>query len=172
LPLPEHFTRVGLGNAVDNLHQRAFTRTVFTEQGVYFTWGDAQVDGIVGQATGITFADAAQLQARGGRGVGHDRLGLLGVVPVDKAISWPLSQEPVKRLPGDPSRRATKVKLPRFVAPIKRKAFDQAPVLLVKFWLKNEQSRRSQAAPAAKGVMNGLSTGCSTVFVRNRKTLA
>jgi hypothetical protein len=35
----------------------------------------------------------AQLQARGCRSNGHDRLDLLGVVPVDKAISWPLSQE-------------------------------------------------------------------------------
>jgi hypothetical protein len=54
---------------------------------------DAQVDGVIGQTTGVAFADMAQLQARSKRGDWHDRLDLLGVVPVDKAISWPLSQE-------------------------------------------------------------------------------
>ncbi|MNL40139.1 hypothetical protein D3C87_1624640 [compost metagenome] len=62
-----------------------------------FTGRNAQVDGIVGQAAGIAFADSAQLQARrliGDRhGVGHDRLKAIGLMPVDKAISWPLSQE-------------------------------------------------------------------------------
>ncbi len=74
LPLPEHFTAVALGDPVNDLHQRTFARAVFTEQGMDLTRRDAQVDGVVGQTTGVAFADLAQLQARWGRGDGHDRL--------------------------------------------------------------------------------------------------
>jgi hypothetical protein len=64
LTLPEHFAGIGLGHAVDDLHQRAFARAVLTEQGVDFSGRDAQVDGVIGQTTGVAFADLAQLQAR------------------------------------------------------------------------------------------------------------
>ncbi|MNP40767.1 hypothetical protein D3C76_1344310 [compost metagenome] len=59
--------------------------------------GNGQVDGIVGQAAGVAFCDSAQLQARNWvrdwSVIGHDRLGAVGLVPVDKAIFWPLGQE-------------------------------------------------------------------------------
>jgi hypothetical protein len=48
----------------------------------------------------------AQLQACRSRSNWHDRLDLLGVVPVDKAISWPLSQEPERAAGGSARRRA------------------------------------------------------------------
>ncbi|MNY16280.1 hypothetical protein D3C86_1495370 [compost metagenome] len=103
LPLPDHLTRIGMSNAVDNLHQRTFARAVFTEQGVDFTGRNAQIDGVVGQATGVALADSVQLQARccidNGRGVGHHRLGSIGVMPVDKAIFWPVGQEILRAAP-------------------------------------------------------------------------
>jgi hypothetical protein len=71
-----------------------------------FPWRDAQVDGVVGQATGVAFTDVAQLQAREGWRDWHDRLDWLGVVPVDKAISWPLSQEPERAVCVDVCCRA------------------------------------------------------------------
>jgi hypothetical protein len=43
---------------------------------------------------------------------------------------------------------------------------DKTPVLPISIWLKNEQSAQSIAAYAAKPALHGLSTGCSTVFVR------
>jgi hypothetical protein len=48
----------------------------------------------------------AQLQAREGRRDWHGRLDLLEVVPVDKAISWPLSQEPERAAGAGARRRA------------------------------------------------------------------
>jgi hypothetical protein len=43
---------------------------------------------------------------------------------------------------------------------------DKAPVLPISIWLKIEQSAQSIAAYAAEPALHGLSTGCSTVFVR------
>ncbi|MCY1360445.1 hypothetical protein D9M69_470720 [compost metagenome] len=97
LTLPDHLAGIGVGNAVDDLHQRAFARTVFAEQGMDLARGNGQVDGIVGQAAGVAFCDSAQLQARNWvrdwSVIGHDRLSAVGLVPVDKAIFWPLGQE-------------------------------------------------------------------------------
>ncbi|ANI52444.1 hypothetical protein PDR5_07140 [Pseudomonas sp. DR 5-09] len=69
------------------------------------------------------------MQLRCGRGVWHDRLGLLGVVPVDKAISWPLSQERRWLLFASLWRRACESNSVACTAPLEGKAFDQAPVL-------------------------------------------
>jgi hypothetical protein len=63
----------------------------------------------------------------------------MGVMPVDKAISWPSSQEScqsalVQSLAAmgcDPSTANQ--------APLEGRAVDQAPVLLAVTWLKNEQ---------------------------------
>jgi hypothetical protein len=60
-------------------------------------------------------------------------------MPVDKAISWPLSQEIDKSLLAQALRT-----LPRPIpipgeAPLEGKPFDQAPVLRVINWSKNEQ---------------------------------
>ena len=78
LSLPDQLPRVSVDDAVDDLHQRTFARTVFTKQGMDFARGDAQVDVIVGQAARVALADAAQLQARRlngmWHGIGHDRL--------------------------------------------------------------------------------------------------
>ncbi len=64
LALPDDRPGVGLRHAVDDLHQRAFARTVFTQQGVNLSGLNRQVDSVVGQAAGIPFGDVAQLQAR------------------------------------------------------------------------------------------------------------
>ncbi|CAI8926854.1 hypothetical protein EMIT0P4_410006 [Pseudomonas sp. IT-P4] len=102
LTLPDHFAGIGVGDAVDDLHQRAFSRAVFPEQGMDLARGNGQVDGIVGLATRVAFADSAQLQARNRIGdwsvIGHDRLSAVGFVPVDKAIFWPLGQENLEAL--------------------------------------------------------------------------
>ncbi|WGK91243.1 hypothetical protein [Pseudomonas migulae] len=57
-------------------------------------------------------------------------------------------------------------------APHKGEAVDQAPVLRMHIWLKNEQPFASHAGYGAAPAMNGLSTDCSTVFVRKRKARA
>jgi len=93
-------------------------------------------------------------------------------MPVDKAISWPLSQEKSKALlaaafrtlVGDVSRPIS--------APLEGKAIDMAPFLRIKVWLKNDQSDAGHARQGAATAMNGLSTDCSTVFVRKRKARA
>ncbi|MHC8365124.1 hypothetical protein ACYZT9_04365 [Pseudomonas sp. ZT5P21] len=54
-------------------------------------------------------------------------------------------------------------------APLEGEAVDQAPFLLIEFWLKNEQPIASHAGYGAATGMNGLSTDCSTVFVRKRE---
>jgi hypothetical protein len=64
LPLPEHLARIGMGYAINDLHQRTFARPVFAQQGVDFAGGDIEVDVVVGQTAGVAFADSAQLQAR------------------------------------------------------------------------------------------------------------
>jgi hypothetical protein len=51
-------------------------------------------------------------------------------------------------------------------APLEGKAVDQVQVKRVIFWLKNEQASASHAGYGAATAMNGLSTDCSTVFVR------
>jgi hypothetical protein len=57
-------------------------------------------------------------------------------------------------------------------APHKGEAVVQAPVLRMRVWLKNEQLNESHAGYGAAPAMNGLSTDCSTVFVRKRKARA
>jgi hypothetical protein len=57
-------------------------------------------------------------------------------------------------------------------APVEGEAFDQAPVSLAGSWLKNEQQPASHAVYGAATTMNGLSTDCSTVFVRKLKRRA
>jgi hypothetical protein len=73
----------------------------------------------------------AQLQARGVGSNWHDRLDLLGVVPVDKAISWPLSQERERAACGSTRYRALKAESRTTMAPIQSKAVARAPVLPV-----------------------------------------
>ncbi|MNN77790.1 hypothetical protein D3C81_1942850 [compost metagenome] len=96
-----------------------------------FTRGDGQVDGIVGQAAGVAFTDSAQLEAGRRIGNGHDRLGSIECMPVDKAIFWPSGQEiclgPVRQATlraGRPGRTANR-------APQKCRAVEPAPVLRV-----------------------------------------
>lgn len=88
LALPVHVPRVGVGDPVDDLHQGTFAGAIFTEQGVDFSGFNAQVNAIVGQAAGVSLADAVQLQAwrcSGDRdGVWHHRLGSLNEMPVTK----------------------------------------------------------------------------------------
>jgi hypothetical protein len=88
---------------------------------------------------------------------------------VDKAISWPLSQERLRSQSASADSSALAGVLSFYRAPIQRKAIEQAPVLPACSWLKNEQLPESQTDPAAAAVMNGLSTGCSTVIVRKRR---
>jgi hypothetical protein len=93
-------------------------------------------------------------------------------MPVDKAISWPLSQEnsivllakALRTVAGDMSMPIS--------APLEGKAIDMAPFLRIKDWLKNDQSDAGHAGQGAATAMNGLSTDCSTVFVRKRKARA
>jgi len=66
----------------------------------------------------------------------------LEFVPVDKAISWPLSQERLAHPPAGTDDSASALFLTCSEAPIQRKAVDQAPVLLASGWLKNEQLPR------------------------------
>jgi hypothetical protein len=90
-------------------------------------------------------------------------------MPVDKAISWPLSQESRKALKAKAlSTRLGAVPI-QTQAPVESKAVDQARFLPVTIWSKNEQPRASHAGYGAATGMNGLSTGCSTVFVCKRK---
>ncbi len=61
--LPANLAAAGLGDAVDDLHQRAFAGAVLAEQGTDLAWGNGQVDTVVGQAAGVLLADGGQLQA-------------------------------------------------------------------------------------------------------------
>ncbi|MCY1457508.1 hypothetical protein D9M71_748120 [compost metagenome] len=127
--MPEHLAGVGLHDAVDDLHQGAFACTVFAEQGVDFTRGDGQVDGIVGQAAGVAFTDSAQLQAGRRIGNGHDRLGSIECMPVDKAIFWPSGQEICLAPMRQAAVRAARLKALVNRAPHKCRAVEPAPIL-------------------------------------------
>jgi hypothetical protein len=93
-------------------------------------------------------------------------------MPVDKAISWPLSQESRQSLQARLSRTRHCYLSRLSQALLQGKPIDQAPVLLVGSWLKNEQLLASHARYGAATAMNGLSTDCSTVFVRKLKRRA
>jgi hypothetical protein len=99
-------------------------------------------------------------------GVGHDRLGSLEVVPVDKAISWPFSQERVATLVVGSWRAAPGTILILYRAPLGGAGHARAPISPASIWLKNEQRAAAYAGQGTARAMNGLSTGCSTVFVR------
>jgi hypothetical protein len=57
-------------------------------------------------------------------------------------------------------------------APLEGEVGGRALFLLIKLWSKNEQPGASHAGHGAATAMNGLSTDCSTVFVRKRKARA
>ncbi|MCK1794012.1 hypothetical protein L9059_28290 [Pseudomonas sp. TNT19] len=85
---------------------------------------------------------------------------------MDKAISWPLSQENSKRpetkaLDSMPDRQ----RLP-ILAPLRGKAIDHAVISRIGIWLKIDQSTATHTGYGVAAGMNGLSTACSTVFVR------
>jgi hypothetical protein len=93
-------------------------------------------------------------------------------MPVDKAISWPLSQENSKALLAKALRTLVgDVSMP-ISAPLEGKAVDLALFLRIQCWSKNDQFGASHAGHEVATAMNGLSTGCSTVFVRKRKARA
>jgi hypothetical protein len=60
-------------------------------------------------------------------------------MPVDKAISWPLSQEIGKSLLAQPLRTLPRPLPTPGEAPLEGKVLDQAPVLRAINWSKNEQ---------------------------------
>jgi hypothetical protein len=90
-------------------------------------------------------------------------------MPVDKAISWPLSQEnsnnpesqAVEPMPG-------RQRLP-IRAPTRGRALDDAVISRMNIWLKIDQSAATHAGSGVATGVNGLSTDCSTVFVRKRE---
>ena len=63
LAFPADLPGVGLRDAVDDLHQRAFASTVLAEQCVYFAGIDDEIDAVIGQTAWILLGDAVQLQA-------------------------------------------------------------------------------------------------------------
>jgi hypothetical protein len=87
-------------------------------------------------------------------------------MPVDKAISWPLSQEKSKTLRVEALRAVLRARLCIDPALLKGGTIEQALFLTWFGWSKNEQRIASHAGYGAATGMNGLSTGCSTVFVR------
>jgi hypothetical protein len=93
-------------------------------------------------------------------------------MPVDKAISWPLSQENRKSLLAKAFRAGPRHLSILDQALLGGKVLDQALILLVGYWSKNEQHAAAYAGYRAAPAMNGLSTGCSTVFVRKLKARA
>ncbi|MHC8322426.1 hypothetical protein ACYZT4_17330 [Pseudomonas sp. GB2N2] len=93
-------------------------------------------------------------------------------MPVDKAISWPLSQENFKFPPVEVlGTRFGDFSVLQW-APDQGVAPDQAPVLRIGNCSKNEQLTASHAGHGAAKVINGLSTDCSTVFVRKLEARA
>ncbi|MCU1763904.1 hypothetical protein NTD84_29840 [Pseudomonas sp. 14P_8.1_Bac3] len=91
---------------------------------------------------------------------------------MDKAISWPLSQENFKTLPTQALSTEPRQAASQYWAPLQGEAVDLALFLPIGFWSKNEQHHASHAGYGAAADMNGLSTDCSTVFVRKRKARA
>ena len=91
---------------------------------------------------------------------------------MDKAISWPLSQENRKSLCVKALRTAPHYLSLPGQALLEGKVLDQAPILPAGCWSKNEQQAATYAGYRAAPAMNGLSTGCSTVTVRKPKARA
>ncbi|WP_462028702.1 hypothetical protein [Pseudomonas sp. RT6P73] len=91
---------------------------------------------------------------------------------MDKAISWPLGQENRKSLVAEALRTGPRHFSNPDQALLGGKVFDQALILLAGNWSKNEQHAATYAGYRAAPAMNGLSTGCSTVFVRKPKARA
>ncbi|OIQ81149.1 hypothetical protein GALL_370780 [mine drainage metagenome] len=61
----QHATAVGLLGAVNDLHQRRLSRAVLAEHGVDRAGCDPQVDTVVGDDSGVTLADALQVETPG-----------------------------------------------------------------------------------------------------------
>ena len=62
LPIDQDLTRVALVKAVEDLHQRAFARAIFAQQGVDLAGLDGQIDLVVGQNAGEAFGDFAHFK--------------------------------------------------------------------------------------------------------------
>ena len=69
LAVKAHFARIGLDGAIDDLHQRAFARAVFTQHGMNFARLHGERDAVIGQNAGVLLGNALQLKARRG---GHE----------------------------------------------------------------------------------------------------
>ena len=69
LSVPEDFTCVRLGYAVDHFHQRGFARAVFAQYGVNFTRCDGQADVVIGTHGAVDFGHALQFNASGSGGM-------------------------------------------------------------------------------------------------------
>ena len=70
--IPEHFTFVGFGDTIDDLHQRALAGAVFAEHRMYLAGHDFEIYVGVGDNRGIGFGNLLQLQAR--RATGRIRM--------------------------------------------------------------------------------------------------
>ena len=68
--LPVEYDRalVGLDGAIDDFHQRRFTRTVFTKHGVNLTRHHRQRHITAGDHARVTLGDAGKLQTGDGHG--------------------------------------------------------------------------------------------------------
>jgi len=59
LPVEVHHAGIGLGHAVDQLHQRRFAGTVLAQDGVNAAGRHAERDVVVGHHAGIALGDAS-----------------------------------------------------------------------------------------------------------------
>jgi hypothetical protein len=63
---PDNLALVGLLDAIDDFNQGTFARAILTQQGMDITRPNAEIDRIIGEATGELLADPRQSQQGAG----------------------------------------------------------------------------------------------------------
>ena len=93
LSLHPDFPGVGLIQAVEDAHQRAFARAIFTQQGMDFALLQGEIHLVVGGQIAKALDDAAHFHGQGliGHG-GWERLGAVSGVTRNQVIRCPANQ--------------------------------------------------------------------------------
>ena len=63
LAIQQNFTFIRMIHAIQDLHQRAFARAIFTQQGMDFTGLHVKINVVTGKHAGESLGDAAHFQA-------------------------------------------------------------------------------------------------------------